>query len=339
MNPREHCSDIMQNRSDLRLFVSGFSRHTTTAQVAAYFSLFGKARVEKYDSYFKRDPSRSQFKGGEGYFILSEMPAATYRSILDARPHRIQNRCLEVCPLKTGLDLIAYNHQKNQRRVLFKKVPASLEELRFLEAIRGHFGPVEHFFGYKSDNYARQTRNNSHKRSVTYSVTFQEKSSAAKAIRQGFISLRTLDGEFVATVEKFQRSGVSEQSGNQLESAIRSTRPIKQIVGIQNRTEVLSEGEIISVLDKSQRVSAKSGRSDASQDEIHEYLHQARFAEESLLISHARPANSRSAHALFHATTGCEHWYKPNSIGYQSPLSRIESSSNLMFRLAYTNKR
>ena len=337
MNPRERPGQALQNHQELRLFVSGFSRQTTTAQVAAYFSLYGQARVEKYDSYFKRDQARARFKGGEGYFILCEMHPITYKRILEARPHRILNRSLEVCPLKTGLDLIMYNYQKNQRRVLIKKVPATIEELQFLTAIRSQFGPVEQFFGYKSDNLARQSRYVSQKRFITYSVIFQEKASAVKAIRQGFISLRTIDGEFIANVEKFKRSVVSEQ--NPLESAIQPIWPFKSTDGLQNLTSGSSRGrkaptfESQGLIDTSEQANPVRGqvRSPTSFEDV-------RDGEISSGISHARPANSKEALASWYVSAGSEHWNKPNSKGYQSPLSTLESRSNLMFRIAYCSK-
>lgn len=337
MNPRQRPGQALQNNQELRLFVSGFSRQTTTAQVAAYFSLYGQAQVEKYDSYFKRDEARARFKGGEGYFILCEMDPITYKQILEARPHRILNRCLEVCPLKTGLDLIMYNYQKNQRRVLIKKVPASTEELHFLDIIGSNFGPVEQYFGYKSDNLARQSRFISQKRFITYSVIFQEKASAVKAIRQGFISLRTIDGEFIANVEKFKRSVVSEQ--NPLESAIRPVWPFKSTDAFQDLTSGSSRGrkapasESAGLKYTSQQKNPVRGqvRSPTSFEAIGS-------GEVSSGISHARPANSKEALASWYVSAGLEHWSKPNSKGYQSPLSKLESRSNLMFRIAYCSK-
>lgn len=337
MNPREKPVHKLQNHQELRLFVSGFSRHTTTDQVEAYFSLYGQTRVEKYDSYFKREQAQARFKGGEGYFILCEMHPITYKRILQARPHRILNRCLEVCPLKTGLDLIMYNYQKNQRRVLIKKVPAKIEELQFLDAVKSEFGPVEQFFGYKSDNLARQSRYVSLKRFITYSVIFQEKASAVKAIRQGFISLRTIDGEFIANVEKFKRSVVGEQ--NPPESAIRPIWPFKSTDASQNLTSGSSRGKKAAA-SQSQELTDTSEQTNPIRGQVRSptSLEVVGKGEESSGISHARPANSKEGAASWYVSAGSEHWTKPNSKGYQSPLSTLESRSNLMFRIAYCSK-
>ena len=321
---------------ELKIFASGFSRHTTTAQVAEYFSIYGSTWVEKYDSYFKRHQSETRYKGGEGYFILSNLHLSTYRRILEACPHRIQSRCLEVCPLKTGLDLILYNSQKNQRRVLIKKVPAVVSEQNLLDSIRAQFGPVEKFFGYKSEGRSRGTSNlNSSKRHVTYSVTFQDKESAAKAARQGWIVIQTECDQLTANVEKFKRTklgqkDVADFAVNPKVSAIEhfNFSPSKLAQGEETSSRsIVREPESKVLTRKSASKNTSDGNRQPGVPVFDSALEDSSRAEQGAIL-----ADGESPEALLRMSARTEHQIKPTSKSYRLQFSPPMSKDNMVFR-------
>lgn len=342
MNPREHFQQD-QNLRKLTIFASGFSRHATTAQVAVYFSMYGYCRVEKYQSYFKRHQDTTRFKGGEGYFILSDMQWSTYQSILQACPHRIQSRCLEVCPLKTGLDLILYNCQKNQRRVLIKKVPLEIDEQELLETIRVEFGAVEKFFGYKSESRFWDTSGiiATSNRKVTYSVTFRAKSSAAKAVRQGYIILQIGYNPITVIVEKFKRTKLSQKdlqssSINPNITAIETSK-LKSFTkaGIQNSAK----------RDVDSAQTAKKNAEYLQPKEMHtKSSRSAVLRSERTTGGNSRDfLNARTDHGTTRGfavreSAANQHHIKPTSHCYRSELSAADSVEKLVLRYTLGNK-
>lgn len=335
MNPRER-SQHDQNLGKLTIFASGFSRHTTTAQVADYFSKYGYFRVEKYESYFKRHQDTTRFKGGEGYFILSDLQWHTYHSILQACPHRIQSRCLEVCPLKTGLDLIFHNCQKNQRRVLIKKVPIEVDEQEILDAIRVEFGLVEKFFGYKSETKfweASSVLASSNKK-VTYSVTFQAKSSAAKAVRKGYMILRLGYNPITVIVEKFKRTklGQNDWQSPTINPSITPIENPKQKSftksGIHNsakREVVLAHGKKDAKEFRPSKLRRGSSRSAVLRETETD-------TGNSRVILDARTRGETISGPAVRDSAANQHHVKPTSHSYRSQLSAASSVENIVFR-------
>lgn len=335
MNDRELSFDNTQLR-ELRIFASGFSRHTTTAQVAEYFSIYGGSRVEKYDSYFKRHQSETKYKGGEGYFILFDLHLATYKRILEACPHRIQSRCLEVCPLKTGLDLILYNSQKNQRRVLIKKVPAVVSEQVLLDSIRVQFGPVEKFFGYKSEGKSRGASNlDSSKRYVTYSVTFQDKASAARSARQGYIIIQTECEQRAANVEKFKRTklGHKDMAKSAINPKVSAIENFKFRFSKQAQAEEKSSRRIVQEPESTVLARKSRFRNPSDENRQPAVTVFSSALEDSLWAEQvASLADRDSSEALLQKSAGTEHQIKPTSKVYRLQFSLPESAGNLVFR-------
>lgn len=191
------------------IFVSGFSKHTTAGQVWEYFSGFCKLHVEKYESFFKSNPTNQQFPGGDGYFVLHGLNLTAYNHILQV-PHLFAGRSLETSPLKSGTELIVHNYQRNLRKVLLKKVPLFLSQESLLAQLTQAFGPVERIFSYKSDKIVTAALCAAHQKTSTYSVTFRHKVAATKAADQNTMEVTTERGQFVCFIDKFCRSKLDQ---------------------------------------------------------------------------------------------------------------------------------
>ena len=307
------------------IFVSGFSRHTTTAQVEAYFSGFGWARVRKYNSYFKQQGIDAPFKGGEGYFILYDMEPTTYQQILDGCPHLVRHRCLDVCPLKTGWDLILYNAVKNKRRVLVKKVPSSVADMHLLNLLVQRYGPVERFFAHKSDA-STKAPNRSKRTYITYSVTFQAGTSAAKAYSEGCLLVETDMEQVTVTIEKFKRTGAAFQESRQ---ATINNRALNMQAC---RSANLQARDLVENPAMRDRQSSAIGKSPSIP--IHGLA-----SEIAIRRLHLRGEPSGdggvttdSVDVIAHWTSYEYHHIKPTSIRYNRTDSDEQSSGNLEFR-------
>ena len=320
-----------------KIFVSGFTRHTTTAQVAGYFSVFGSTRVEKYDSYFKRHQNDARYKGGEGYFILRDMHPDTYRKILESCPHMAQRRCLEVCPLKTGLDLILYNSLKNKRRVLVKKVPSTVTDHDLVTSLVHHYGPVERFFSYKSETRSKQL----HSSKIafrTFSVTFQARAPALQACPEKFLVIRTQTEQFTVKLEKFKRTRVplrqpKESTINDFVSEIQ----VRKSTGSQACFTLEEEKRR---QDSRQRFDllADTGRTITSIPSIEKASGEAaswvKFGEHLSTHGDVLSAGCRHNEVYSQWAALAHHYIKPSSKIYQHRISDLQVPGNLEFRWA-----
>lgn len=316
-----------------KIFVSGFSRHTTAAQVAEYFAPFGFCQIEKYESFFKRHQTKHDFQGGDGYFILSDLHPNTYSRILQATPHMFAGRCLDVCPLKTGLDLILYNSQKNQRKVLLKKVPASISQDYILAQLLTRFGPVERIFSYKSDKgpagiYPVDTK------LITYSVTFKGKISAAKAAEKKHLLIDKGQELFIILIEKFKRTTI-DQIISQL-GTIQERNPTRGLVDpavFQTKTSyetpIHSEDTHLTG-SVPQGIEGYSSWTAHSQDSA-KLPNPGSSKETSPAKNQARAAKRKQRKARLRLANGPQHEVKPTSNVYRMRVSGLEDCNNLVF--------
>ena len=318
-----------------KIFVSGFTRHTTTAQVAAYFSVFGSTCVEKYDSYFKRHQTGARYKGGEGYFILRDLHPDTYQHILESCPHMAGRRCLEVCPLKTGLDLILYNSLKNKRRVLVKKVPGTVTDQRLVATLVRRFGPVERFFSYKSDTRSKHLHAN---KAIfrTVSVTFQSRAAALQACSAKSVVIRTETEQVAVALEKFKRTKVALRQPT--ESAVDDGVP--EMPACKSTS---SQASFVLAEDQRRRESRRrfdllaiSGTTNTSIPSVDnafgEAASQRQFGERLSSRGEAQSADSRPNDLCSERAVLAQHHIKPNSKGYRHRISNREMPGNLEFR-------
>lgn len=194
----------------LRLFVTGVPRHAKIENVRQYFLAFGDVHLQKYESYFKSIEKSTKDRvyrgpGGAGYFILLTHSSDVYHAILNHKPHTFQGRSLGISKLRTGLDLILYNSQLNNRKVILKKVPAYIGAEGLKSILLDTIGPVEKIFEFRSENASVREHGPStgSRNFKSFTVIFENKSDAKYISKVGLLQLA--EGT-VVKVEKFKRS-------------------------------------------------------------------------------------------------------------------------------------
>lgn len=194
---------------EYRVFVSGIPRRSSTDDVLEYFSKFGSVKVEKYQSYFKKQKAKPTYKGGNGYCILLMESERTFSSILATKTHVFFGRTLDVAPMRQGMDLIAFNADRNNRRVLLKGVPNEVCQETLIEVIQSSFGEIEKIFKYLADDPKTSIAKSLKQKKNTYSVTLADKNAADKLAKHEVLPLPIKNSggiNIIVRVEKFRRT-------------------------------------------------------------------------------------------------------------------------------------
>lgn len=198
---------------EYRVFVSGIPRRSSTDDVLEYFSKFGSVKVEKYQSYFKKQKAKPTYKGGNGYCILLMESERTFSFILATKTHVFFGRTLDVAPMRQGMDLIAFNADRNNRRVLLKGVPNEVCQDTLIEVIQSSFGEIEKIFKYLADEPKTSIAKSLKQKKNTYSVTLADKNAADKLAKHEVLQLpvRNSGGiNIIVRVEKFRRTKLQQ---------------------------------------------------------------------------------------------------------------------------------
>lgn len=191
------------------MFVSGIPRRSSTDDVLEYFSKFGSVKVEKYQSFFKKQKAKPTYKGGNGYCILLMESERTFSSILATKTHVFFGRTLDVAPMRQGMDLIAFNADRNNRRVLLKGVPNEVCQDTLIEVIQSSFGEIEKIFKYLADDPKTSIAKSLKQKKNTYSVTLADKNAADKLAKHEVLQLPVKNSggiNIIVRVEKFRRT-------------------------------------------------------------------------------------------------------------------------------------
>ena len=220
--------------SDLEVYVGGIPSYTSKDNILTYFSTFG--RIEKVKLFFRskvHSNSKSNLSNqAKGYCVVKALDHQTVNNILNIKNHFFEGRYI-ICSLyKTGDELAKENTEKNEKRVIIKKVPASIPELSvnlLLEKLAG--GKVEVMYPFISDFQKKDVILNSEgqteKRFKAYSVMFSDKESAERIIRIRCYQLK--DGSTIF-IEKYQnKREVINQKG--------MTKYSNEIIGKKEKKE------------------------------------------------------------------------------------------------------
>lgn len=200
---------------EYRAFVSGIPRRSSTEDVLEYFSKFGPVRVEKYQSYFKKQKAKPTYKGGNGYCILLMEYERTFSGIMATKTHVFFGRTLDVAPMRQGMDLIAFNADRNNRRVLLKGVPLEVCQETLIEVIQSSFGEVDKIFKYLADDPKTSLAKSLKQKKNTYSVTLADKAAADLLAKNEVLQLpvQTSGGINISIrVEKFRRTKLQPEN-------------------------------------------------------------------------------------------------------------------------------
>lgn len=200
---------------EYRVFVSGIPRRSSTEDVLEYFSKFGPVRVEKYQSYFKKQKAKPTYKGGNGYCILLVESERTFSGIMATKTHVFFGRTLDVAPMRQGMDLIAFNADRNNRRVLLKGVPHEVCQETLIEVIQSSFGQVDKIFKYLADDPKTSLAKSLKQKKNTYSVTLADKDAADLLAENEVLQLPVQNSSGInitIRVEKFRRTKLQPEN-------------------------------------------------------------------------------------------------------------------------------
>jgi hypothetical protein len=193
----------------IKLFVTGLEYKTPISQIYWLFSEYGPIvniteKVKKLNHKpLNHSISGVDIKSGSCYIETSCNDTA--EKILSIGKFKLNNRDIMCSPYKLGKELADENNEKNNRRILLKKVPASVSEEEVKQRVEELFGLVEVFFpflcdqkrGVKTQTFAKKKQVRSIR---TYSVMFRDGESCSLAIQAGALLLA--DGTKI-TIEKF----------------------------------------------------------------------------------------------------------------------------------------
>ena len=186
-----------------KLFVSGVTQQCTEEELKGFFSWFGHIRYVKVLKYhFSR--SRS--------FLVTTNNSGVYSRILQSQNLMFGERILHCKPyIERDANLKAILQDNNNRRVVLKKVPSSIQESEvkiLIEELAG--GTIERIFSYRSDlagtNVYKKCR-----RYKAYSILFACRTAADRLSDMRIVRVgRT--GAHGSAVERY-RTGRSEEGG------------------------------------------------------------------------------------------------------------------------------
>lgn len=181
-----------QNDDLLRLFVAGVPLQAKRADIIRCFRHFWPLSVELLESN-----SSSQHR-----WVLATKSVEVYNKLIQIKTFQFDDQSLlTVMPLRSGIKLIIHNKRLNRCRVILKRVPLSFDECSLWQILETRFGKVQACFKFKKMH--QQQKINKPDRFCTYSVTFDNKSSA-----QAILSLESvwLDQYTNIRVERFSKT-------------------------------------------------------------------------------------------------------------------------------------
>lgn len=206
-------SDVTPRYQDhLMLFVTGIPSKSNPLEILDHFLQFGRVQLHKLGSSKKGsrvlhvNPTSNTRRG---FCILQALDVSSYHNILDCSAVPFQGRTLAISRFRQGEELAAYNEFVNSRRIIVKKVPATvdLQELRCFIELR--FGAIARIYLYEAESIQKALKKVSRRRTHTYSVEFEAIRSAERASTVGYLELP--ESSSPVLIERYNRKGSSQQ--------------------------------------------------------------------------------------------------------------------------------
>ena len=164
------------------IYIAGIVHYATSADIKRYFSSFGK--IERISTFEDRSQNWASTEGERsamrGFCIISTKSLKTFQSIMNAEEHWFMGRRLNCQEYVQGEDLQSHNKMLNDRRVVLKQVPLSIDEKKLKHTLESIAGEIEMFFTFRSSLETKKS-----KRNLTCSAMFKSTKDAQKLIELG----------------------------------------------------------------------------------------------------------------------------------------------------------
>lgn len=185
--------------SPLKIFIAGIGHKTSINDIITLFSQFGGCIKIDSRSISTQSGHQSTSTISQGYCIIKVTDSIVYDTIINTGQLQLHGRSLMCSPYLSGTQLFRSNANKNKRRIILKRVSASICELDVRCLIEDQFGPVDNMFAFKSEKSVRG-RCRYLRNYLTYSIMFADLQSADKAVFKGWLEL---PGGAFAVIHKF----------------------------------------------------------------------------------------------------------------------------------------
>jgi RNA recognition motif-containing protein len=181
----------------LSIYVAGIPTKISKHELYSYFSYFGP--ISTVATFTNADTRHSVQNAAcisprariKGYCIVTTASWTTYSKILSTEKHQLHGKQVVCARFQEGSKLMRLNRLNNQKRVIIKNAPPSLnlEDLKCFLSVS--FGQVEIMYELKNGSTSPDSvhQEESTRQRKAYSVMFSEKSAAQRLVAQRLLNL------------------------------------------------------------------------------------------------------------------------------------------------------
>jgi len=212
-----------------RLFVSGFPSKIDPSIVEKYFSQFGRVRIIRLKNCvypFGSSIESNNFKGDikRGFCILEPENEKVLEDIISrCNGASFYGRILGVGIFRSGAELADYNTEFKKRRVIVKKVPASIDLSALKSVLETKFGKIIRMYGYQPESPSKTTRRFGRiGKSQSFSVEFEMPETALNAYTKGTLKI----GNEEIKIEKYCRNTIIPAKESKIQNSLTSSSSI-----------------------------------------------------------------------------------------------------------------
>lgn len=196
-----------QNESPLLIFVTGLPSKSTVQVVLDHFKQYGKVQLYRINSPTNTNCNKvlqahASANIKRGFCILRAFSESTYQNILSSS-EMFLGRSLAIGPFRQGSELWSHNEHINSRRVIVKKVPASVLEDDLRKILETHFGTIHRMYKFAAESTHKAAKKEKSRKHNTYSIEFEHEAFAEEA--SVCESLLLPDFTTPVAIERFQK--------------------------------------------------------------------------------------------------------------------------------------
>ncbi len=189
------CTEKTAEKS-LSIYVAGIPTKISKNELYSYFSYFGP--ISTVATFSNVDTRHSVQNGAsisarariKGYCIVTTASWSTYSKILSTEKHQLHGKQVVCARFQEGSKLMRLNRLNNQKRVIVKNVPSSLDLEQLKCFLSVSFGQVELMYELKGSTSPDSVhQEESTRQRKAYSVMFSEKTAAQRLVAQRLVNL------------------------------------------------------------------------------------------------------------------------------------------------------
>lgn len=186
------------------IYVAGIPKHCSRQILFNYFSQFGSITdISPLAEPWNNCSSARDGSHHKGYCYISTACGETFSRILGYRSHILFGRGLYCTMYQEGSKLMRQNRINNQRKVILRGVPFEIDTDGLRVLLEETIGKVELMYQFKDSTISTDCVNQQPTKVRSFSVMFEEKSSALF-----LLNLRTISfNDSIILVEKFKPAG------------------------------------------------------------------------------------------------------------------------------------